>query len=408
MKFTEKIKKFIFDYILVEGSSAFYRIGLALLKITTQHMHKISDLSVFLSEYQRIISNINSTGEFRSKLRKMYIDKDLLDVCRNFQTQKKQDSYSETIQSRNFGDKCFQDFPFCVWKRNIFRKDCSTVTFRAAFLQKSLKYNFFDPFGFRFHSQVLIDLKTKVENFDSERLIDNFYGKRASWLNKSLHSFETLPENAEYFHVGNFISKNLTLKKQEIVVFEKSEKKDELLINRSSHVCEFEQQDYRNRKWNEHWKMDYFYIQHKILFRYLGRTIKCYIFQDSSIESKTEQASNQNRVKTQNSIVSKAKKPESYQKTKQRKNNLEFLKNNEKVTLKPNRSFNFKIDERNNEKLFVLSSFENDNDLSFSFCQKVLAQTLKFDFDQMQIYNFSPVQIVNQSSEEKVIVLDTD
>lgn len=271
---------------------AFFKVALALLVTFGKELKAPAELSQFLATFNLCAAKFTDIEGFRKRVRDMFLDELLLNACRGIMLSSKQQQMLETPNRKHSMDDCAAENPYCSWLRNHFRKENNDVIFRVDSLTENLKFNYFDPFNFRFNSAFSEELSVKYQGICRERLIRNFFQKRNQAIDGSLGRSLTFGAKTEgrgdprRYRRGDrrFWSQlEINVKKSEN---EQNERllEDDLMILRSNHICKHEREDYVRKKRIEQFKCEYFYVTYRILFKFLGRSLKCYIFQETKQE----------------------------------------------------------------------------------------------------------------------------
>jgi hypothetical protein len=198
--------------------------------------------------------------------------------------EKKYESLLESPPAKHPLESCAPETPYCAWNRTVFKKDTNDFIIRTADLVECLKFNYFDPFKFRFSVSFNVEFLQKFKGISFERLNRNFYQKRNSTIDANLHNVAS-----EVDLLRTTVSDQLLTDRTDSDDFTYSSPnskptEDDLLILRSGHICKLIKTEYFKQRLAERFKAEYFYIVHKVLFKYLGRTLKCYTFQHTRID----------------------------------------------------------------------------------------------------------------------------
>lgn len=259
-------------------------MALILLSTFQKELQGPAELSQFLSLFNQLASKLTDVEQFRRKARDLYLNDDLLEACRSLILENKYQAIMEAPQAKHPVEGCPPETPYCAWIRTVFKKENTEFVIRSSTLIDCLKYNYFDPFKFRFNFSFTVNFLRNFKGVSFERLNRNFYHKRNSSIDANLHNPPTELELIrttfsdkllnDRSDTDDFTYSHVSVKSTE----------DDLLILRSGHICNLIKNDYFQRRRTERFKQEYFYIVHKILFKYLGRTLKCYTFQDTRID----------------------------------------------------------------------------------------------------------------------------
>lgn len=137
----------VFDYVFVEGALAFFRTGLVLLKMLKNDIDESRDVLEFNMAFEVKTRSITDIERFRDRMRSIYMNADLLNICRAKNIDHKQNKFYESSNQRVKGfERCLESSPYCHWERNAKFKEFTDHTIRAYCLSDCLKFNFFDPF----------------------------------------------------------------------------------------------------------------------------------------------------------------------------------------------------------------------------------------------------------------------
>lgn len=133
--------------MLVEGAIAFFRTGLVLLKLLTKDLKNIRDVSEFTMAFEKKVRSLTDIEKFRVRMQDLYINRDLMEVCRTNNIENKQNKFYESPNQRVRGfEKCQENAPYCHWERNAKFKVYQDYLIRVFSLSENIKFNFFDPF----------------------------------------------------------------------------------------------------------------------------------------------------------------------------------------------------------------------------------------------------------------------
>ena len=382
--FANQIKIAVFDYLLTEGSVAFFKASLVLFGIVKSKMQEIKDLCHFLAKYLEILNEISDLEVLRSKLRKTFINVELLNICRSLNLNRKNEAHETNPTNRHFIEPCYPHSLYCTWKRTAFKKDNSGFVFQVHSLTSDLKFNYFDPHGFRFNQKIYRSLIAKFDGLDYEQLHRNFYQKRNSCIDINLNLPGSLDKPVTDLNPGDLDSQTglqFMFSKQVSLNGD-----HHLSILRSSHICKFEKKDFQQKVAREKIRDEYFFIVHKLLFRFLGRALKCYVFQETSIDfSPTFQKCDSLENGTVVFNFGVIKKPRNCW-----KNSTPVSK-----SIKHKQNTCLDIDDQqkveefscNKTSLNIVISDEVKK-LNMVFCQKILSESLKGEVSGLESYDF--------------------
>lgn len=137
----------IIDYVFVEGPTAFFRTGLVLLRLLKNEFVNVRDVSEFTQAFDNKVKAVVDIEKFRDRMRSVYINNNLLEICRVKNIELKQNKFDESSNQRVKGyEKCLESSVYCNWERNAKFKEYNDHTIRVYSLSENLKFNYFDPF----------------------------------------------------------------------------------------------------------------------------------------------------------------------------------------------------------------------------------------------------------------------
>jgi hypothetical protein len=145
----------ILDFFLAEGPIAFIRTGLVLLKQMRETLKNITDAIELNTAFDSHVRSLQDTQQFKRSLCKLFMNAQLLDLCRQQNIESKQHKHNESMSTQKIRtqEKCTESSPYCHWERNLKFKDFQDSVMRCSNLPDCLKFNYFDPFDFTKHSK---------------------------------------------------------------------------------------------------------------------------------------------------------------------------------------------------------------------------------------------------------------
>lgn len=172
------------DYIFVEGPHAFFRTGLVILRALKNDISLVRDVPEFTMAFDNKIKGITDLDKFRDLMRGVYLNQEILDVCRSKNIEYKQNRYYEGSHQRSkIFEKCLESNPYCHWERNAKFKEFNERVKRVYSLSESLKFNFFDPFKNAADSRVYDYLKrTDDKQFVNEDRFTTYTSKKDTMI----------------------------------------------------------------------------------------------------------------------------------------------------------------------------------------------------------------------------------
>ena len=319
--FAYQLVAVIMDFVLSEGPLAFLRTGLVLLKQMKKELIAVNDSLELSVAFESIIREMTDTPKFKRRMKKLFINANLINLCRKQNIDHKQKTYYESMGSQKIRtqEKCTETSPYCHWERNSKFKDFhENSIFRCANLQQSIKFNYFDPFEFindhkpyhylkehfnhlsddKFSTHSRKDLslahfKRPQEDFDSE---EESPSGQLEWLvnrrRKSIRqkSFcvpksdapkDTLPfkqvtavEGVKVDCKTYFDNQTAPTEQPKLALTEMKRIENEVVIVRCSHICHFEKFEFELREMNQNSKVNYFLIVNCILSKYIGKRVE--------------------------------------------------------------------------------------------------------------------------------------
>ena len=137
----------IFDYYLLEGVNAFFRVGLVIFKLTEKQGVKSRDMMEFLALFEQTISGLENYKNFKDEMNQLFLNGPLLSECRKKSITKKQDSYYDSPKFKNpEAEICPPNSVFCSWVRGQrFANDCNLIL-RCENVVDGLRFNHLNPF----------------------------------------------------------------------------------------------------------------------------------------------------------------------------------------------------------------------------------------------------------------------
>lgn len=137
----------IIDYVFIEGPTAFFRAGLVILRLLKNEITNVRDVSEFSQAFDNKVKAVVDIEKFRDRMRSIYINNNLLEICRVKNIELKQNKFDESSNQRVKGyDKCLESSVYCNWERTAKFKEYNDHTIRVYSLSENLKFNYFDPF----------------------------------------------------------------------------------------------------------------------------------------------------------------------------------------------------------------------------------------------------------------------
>lgn len=269
----------------MEQSVAFFKAALVLLSMFKKELSKPTELSQFLSLFNSLASKLSDVESFKRKTRDLFLNVELLEACRALILNKKYEHLVETPQAKHAVESCAPETPYCAWNRTVFKKDNNDFIIRTADLVDCLKFNYFDPFKFRFNIAFNVEFLQRFKGISFERLNRNFYQKRNSTIDANLITNLV----TDFDPLRTTVSDKLLADRTDTDEFTYSTPsskptEDDLLILRGGHICKLIRTEYFKKRLAERFKAEYFFVVYKILFKYLGRSLKCYTFQNTRID----------------------------------------------------------------------------------------------------------------------------
>lgn len=190
----------------------------------------IKDICEFTSAFEQKISRLTDYSKFKSRMQHVFIDQELMNICRMKNIDKKQEKFNESSNQRtkNF-EKCLENSPYCHWERTAKFKEYIDHKLRVSNVSDKIKFNYFDPFkNAKDHTSYDYLKKTHDQNFMTEERFSTYSSKnntndfqtplgQANFMPRDLDIDMEKEVHSEY--MDNMMHENKTGKKQKMESF---------------------------------------------------------------------------------------------------------------------------------------------------------------------------------------------
>lgn len=245
------MKTIIFDYFLLEGVMAYFKVCIVIFGLVEDTLLKVSDLGEFFGFFDKYLAAYTDYVGFKTAYDSVFLNKELLGKARLTLIAKEMAIYQRTF-NHGASEKCNENSPYCFVKREEVFSEYVNYIVKDYNIVDNLKSAYFSPYN--------TDKGNPLTNVDD---LDSTDKDKVESLTDLALLRSTIEDSTPVYTTGNMV-----VSPKPLLLTANIDRR--VLCVRTTHTCEFKVLDQQKQEYLNILRTNFYNVSNRQYEEYIG------------------------------------------------------------------------------------------------------------------------------------------